>query len=301
MVAMVREARLQCRVLRTIFLFAAVVSTVLCCGTAGAQSRLDKPALESYIRYLLLWGPEIRVEISDPRPSALEGFDEVTVGGYLGSAGQKEVFFVSKDGKRMIRGSLLDLTKNPFDATRSKLRIAGQPAFGPEDAPVVVAIFSDFECQFCKQEASVVRTTLAQKYPSQVRVVFKDFPLAVRHPWSTLAAISGRCIFRQKPEAFWLFHDWVFEHQSEITVENLKTKVMEAVQDKGLNQAELDTCIATKATAEEINSSIQEGIELGVTGTPVLFVNGRMMPGPAWQNLRGAIEAELSKAKAKTP
>ena len=63
------------------------------------------------------------------------------------------------------------------------------------------------------------------RFPTQVRVYFKDFPLEPIHPWAKPAAIAGRCVFRQKPAAFWDFHDWIFEHQGEITVENLKDKV----------------------------------------------------------------------------
>jgi protein-disulfide isomerase len=60
---------------------------------------------------------------------------------------------------------------------------------------------------------------LDPQYP-QVRFVFENFPIARIHPWAMTAPLAGRCAFQSKPDAFWKFHDAVFENQSSIAPEN---------------------------------------------------------------------------------
>ena len=73
----------------------------------------------------------------------------------------------------------------------------------------------------------MLRENLLKTYPKEVRLYFKDFPIDQIHPWARPAAIAGRCVFRQNPQAFWDYHDWIFDKQAEITPENLRAKVME--------------------------------------------------------------------------
>ena len=72
-----------------------------------------------------------------------------------------------------------------------------------------------------------------------MRVYFKDMPLEQIHPWAKPAAIAGRCIFKQNPAAFWEYHDWIYEHQSEMNAENLRAKIMEFAQGKEIDALQL--------------------------------------------------------------
>jgi len=265
----------------------------------AGPSALDKTTMEQYVRHLFVWGPQIQVSVSDPKPAAeLPGFKEVNVTASAGQASQQETFFVSNDGRRIIRGSIYDVSKNPFEADREKISTELQPSFGPPGAPVSLVMYSDFQCSYCKEEASVIRKNLPSAFPTQVRVYFKDFPLEPIHPWAKPAAIAGRCIFRQKPAAFWDFHDWIFEHQGEITVENLKDKVAEFGKTKSLEPIQLAACMETKATEAEVNRSQAEGRNLGVNSTPTLFVNGRRLVGNLpWPQLKQIIDHEIEYQK----
>lgn len=251
--------------------------------------------MEQYVRHLFVWGPQIQVNVADPKPAAdLPGFKEVMVTATAGQASQEDIFFVSNDGKRIIRGTVYDVAKNPFDADKEKLKTDGQPSFGAAGAPVVAVVFSDFQCGYCKEEAKVLRQNVASTYPDQVRVVFKDYPLEPIHPWAKPAAIAGRCIFRQKPAAFWDYHDWIFEKQAEITVENLKDKVAEWAKTKALEPIQLAACMENKATESEVTRSQTEGRTLGVNSTPTMFVNGRRLVGNVvWPQLKQIIDHEL--------
>jgi hypothetical protein len=197
------------------------------------KSFYNKAELEPYLRHLYVWGPQIKVEISDPKPAAnLPGFDEIKVRASAGQASQEESFYVSKDGQRILKASVFDVQQNPFKPDLDKIKTDFQPSFGTPGAPVVIAVFTDFECPFCKLEAKMLRDNLLSAFPTQVRVYFKDFPLQTIHHWAKMASITGRCVFRQKPAAFWEYHDWIYEHQSEINAQNFKSKVMEFAKTK---------------------------------------------------------------------
>lgn len=262
---------------------------------APRKSALDKATLEAYVRHLYVWGPQITVEIADPKPSKeLPGFDEVTVHAAAGGASQDETFLVSKDGQKILKAMVFDVTKNPFKPDLDKLNTQFSPSFGTPGAPVVVVVFTDFECPFCKEEAKMLRDNLLSAYPKQVRVYFKDFPLVQIHPWAKLASMAGRCIFRQNAGAFWTYHDWVYEHQAELNEQNFKEQVLGFAKDKQLDTLQLTRCLDTRATEAEVDKSIAEGKALSVTSTPTMFVNGRRLVGQiAWPNLREVIDYEI--------
>ncbi len=263
----------------------------------AVKSALDKATLEAYVRHLFLWGPQIRVSISDPAPSnRLPGFFEVNVQATAGAASQEEKFYISKDGRKILKALVFDVMQNPFQEELQKLRTDSQPSFGAPGAPVVLVLFSDFQCGYCREEAQMLRKNLPTAFPNEVRVYFKDFPLESIHPWAKMASIAGRCIFRQQPSVFWEYHDWIYAHQSEITPENLRTKVMEFARSResSLDTLQLQRCLDTRATEAEVDQNVAEARALQVNSTPTLFVNGRRLVGHiGWHNLRQIIEYEI--------
>lgn len=280
-----------------------LVAAVLCVSLLPAQDKnknaFDKPAFEAYIRHLLAVIPEVQVKVDDPKPSEVAGLQQVDVHFVYGERSQDETFYVDLKSKKVVRGSVFDLSQNPFKADLDKLKTDLSPSFGTAGAPVVLVVFSDFECPNCKEEALGLRQNLLSAFPNQVRLYFKDFPLEQIHPWAKPAAIAGRCIFRESPAAFWQYHDWVYEHQGEITADNLKTKVLEFAQTaKDLDGMQLGRCMDTKATEADINASIAEGKALRIDATPTLFVNGRRLIGNyPWANLQQIISGELNYQK----
>jgi protein-disulfide isomerase len=263
------------------------------------KSAFDKPTLEAYVRHLFVWSPQIKVEIGDPKPAPVPGFSEVQVHASAGNASADETLYVSKDGQKIMRGNFFDVNQNPFKKELDKLHTDLQPSMGTPGAPVVVVLFSDFECPYCKEEAKALRSNLLSTYPKEVRLYFKDMPLEQIHPWAMPAAIAGRCIFKQNPAAFWDYHDWIYEAQSDVTADNLKSKIMEFVKGREIDPLQLERCMDTKATLPEIEKSVAEAKGVGVAGTPTLFVNGRLLTGqPAsWANLRQVIDYEIEYQK----
>jgi protein-disulfide isomerase len=275
---------------------AAPVASAL--AAAHSAPGLDKARLEAYVRHLMLWGPQIHVAVADPVPAPMPGYREVRVTGSYQQASLEEVFYVSLDGSKLIRGTVYDIDKSPFAAELAHLKTEQQPGLGTPGAKVAIVLFSDFQCSFCRDEAKSLRANLLQTFPKDVILYFRDFPIEQIHPWAKTAAIAGRCVFRQNPAAFWDFHDWIFDKQNEVTAENLKAKLTEWAAAKGLDSMQFSRCLDTRATEPEVNRSIAEARALKVNSTPTLFINGRMVPGSvAWPQLKAIIDWELDYAK----
>jgi protein-disulfide isomerase len=181
----------------------------------------------------------------------------------------------------------------------AELNVDHQPSFGPADAPVTIVEFGDFECPSCRAEALLLRELIPELFPNRVRIVFKDYPLESIHPWARAASIAARCVFRQDPRAFWKFYDWDYQNQDDVTVENLKSRVLAWAAGNGMNSAQLETCIDTKATDAEVTLNINEGRAAGVRGTPTLFVNGVKSASVQIPALKQMIETELARRGAK--
>ncbi len=285
---------------RKLWVTVLIACTAVAAQTSKKASFFDKPTLEAYVRHLFVWPSAIQLQVSDPRPGPLPGFKEITVHASQGKAAQDEYFYISNDGQKIVRGAVFDVAQNPFKPDLDKLKTEFQPSFGTAGAPVIVVEFSDFECTYCREEAKMLRANLLSAYPTQVRLYFKDFPLEQIHPWAKPGAVAGRCIFKQNPGAFWEFHDWIFEHQTEVNPENLNAKVLEFAKGRGkeMDVLQLTRCMETKATLAEVEKNMAEGQALSVSSTPTLFVNGRKLVGTtAWPELRRVIDYEIEYQK----
>lgn len=146
------------------------------------------------------------------------------------------------------------------------------PALGGKAAPVTIVEFSDFECPYCKRMSEVLTKEAGT---GQVRLVFKHYPLPI-HSWAEAAAKVAACAASQNASAFWKLHDYLFEHQSDLTRENLRDRVLSfaKLRDSGLRLAEFTGCIDTDASNSLVDRDVQLGQRLGVHATPTFFVNG---------------------------
>lgn len=263
-----------------------------------ATPKLDKQAVEKYLRYAEGYASQVEIAVDDPKPSPIPGFDELQVHLKAGANEAVRIYYVTEDGQQIVSGSLYDLRKSPFATNLPKLKEDGAPATGPEKAAVKVYIFSDFECPYCREEAKVLRETVEKAHPNDLRIIFKDYPLAAIHQWARPAAIAGRCIARQNSAAFWPFHDYMYEHQQEIASNNLKDKVLEFAKGQSLDVLQLSSCMDSSATAADVEKTIAEGHDLGISQTPAMFVNGRpvtgALPAQQWDTL---IDLELQRQK----
>jgi protein-disulfide isomerase len=269
---------------------------------AGTKSALDKATLEAYLRYVELWLPAVEVKIDDAKPAPeLPGFFDVWVHLIYKGSAKEQQYYVSADGKKILRGDVFEINKSPFQANLDKLKTDQQPTYGePANAPVSMVVFTDFQCPYCKEEAQILRENLAKSFPGKVRVTFMDFPLDQIHNWARTAAIAGRCVYKQNPAAFWDYFDWVYENQQAIGLDNFNSKFQIFASDKKLDGMALGRCVENKTSEPDVNREVAEGHALEVSATPTIFMNGRklenMLP---WATLEQLINIELDH-NAKT-
>ncbi len=180
-----------------------------------------------------------------------------------------------------------------LEPDRTDFSSEDSPSDGPADAPVTVVEFSDFECSYCRR---VVETLdqVKENYGDQVRIVFRQFPLA-SHPNAQKAAEASLCANDQ--DKFWPMHDLLFAEQSSLDVASLKKKA----DRLGLDRGAFDDCLDSSRHAEKVRRDLEEGTSAGVNGTPSLFVNGVNLPGGAvpYETIAAAIDNELLRVGSR--
>ena len=265
-------------------------------------SALDKTTMENYVRHLQIWDRSITVQVADPKPAPFPGFYEIGIHAFKDKASQDLTFYVSADGKHIIQGSHYETAENPYKPELDKLKsisAANTPNYGTTGAPVVIVEFSDFECPFCRDEAKSLRTNVLKDYPKEVHLYHLDMPIESIHPWARAAAIGGHCIYRQNSGAFWDYYDWIYQHQGDITADNLKARILEwAATKSNIDSLQLGRCMDNRETEADIDQSVAQAKSLDINSTPTFFVNGRRLSGAIeWANMKRVIDEEIEYQK----
>jgi protein-disulfide isomerase len=154
----------------------------------------------------------------------------------------------------------------------AEVAIDGAPTRGPENAPVTLVEFSDFQCPYCGRVQSVLQK-IRETYKDQVKLVYKDFPLPQLHPQAPKAAEAARCAREQ--DKYWDYHDRLFQDAKDLTPDKLKRYAA----DLQLDTAAFDACLDSGKYAAAVRQDMAQGAELGVNSTPSFFVNGRFLSG----------------------
>ena len=270
----------------------APAKTTAAPAAATAASPLQKK-VENYLRHLYAFGPDTAMRVGAPKDTDIPGLQEITIEVKVGENTESAKFYVSKDGKYLVRGDMSDLDKDPLAQTREQLQINDAPILGDPKAPVTLVEFSDFQCPVCRNLHDVLRSLLP-KYPG-VRVVFKDFPLDQIHPWARTGAIAGRCAFQQDPKAFWKMYDLIYDNQEVISPANAWNKMVEFAGQAGLNGEAFKSCMAGPEAPAAIEASRANGMTVEVGSTPTVFVNGRRMVGADARTLEQFLNYELAQ------
>jgi protein-disulfide isomerase len=169
---------------------------------------------------------------------------------------------------------------------------AGSPFTGPKDAPVTLIEFSDFQCPYCYKAADQLREVL-KAFPTQVKLVFRQFPLET-HSQAALAAAAAIAAHRQGK--FWQLHDLMFVNRQDLSRDAI-TKMAVKV---GLDMKRFEEDWPSKETLAAVMRDMQDGEKAGVEGTPTVFVNGKRYGGSLeLAPMRNVILAELKTAGKK--
>jgi protein-disulfide isomerase len=177
-----------------------------------------------------------------------------------------------------------------LDAPRVEVEAKGA-SMGPDDAPVTIIEFSDYQCPYCGRAEPVVQQVL-ERYPSQVRFVFRHCPLEQIHPLARGAAEAAACANEQG--RFWEFHRKLFASGAKLDAESLQ----QYASDLELDLEAFQACVDERRFQAAIEADLVAGRQAGVTGTPAFFVNGIRMSGARpLEDFVSTIEKELRQGE----
>ena len=160
---------------------------------------------------------------------------------------------------------------------------------GDPNAPITILEFGDFQCPACQQFATLIKPQIDLAYVDEgiARFVFHDYPVVSAHPHSFLASRGARCALDQGEQYYWPFHDQLFAHQSTWSLS--RGSPMNAFESYaatvGLDVDDFADCLDSDRHAEVVSANLRLGMELGVSGTPTIFVSqggGRSIRVTRW-------------------
>jgi protein-disulfide isomerase len=265
-----------------------------------------KATVEGFLR--ASWGYDLNriFQVQAIQKTQVEGISRVVVlveeKGTQQSQPSELAFLTLPDSKHLIANDeILPFGEHPFENYKSILeRDAKGPSRGPANAALELVEFSDYQCPHCKEAQPTVERLL-KDYP-QSHFVSQLFPLRNIHSEAEKAAETGVCVAKiAGNDAFFKFTDAVYANQAQLTPEGSADALASAVKTAGVDDAKVKACVAQPSTKATVDASLQVGEEVGVNQTPLLFVNGRMLPfaGIPYEQLKLIIDYDLKQGAGK--
>ncbi len=147
------------------------------------------------------------------------------------------------------------------------------PVLGSETAKVTIVLYGDYECDACAELDQELIGLVINDFPNDVRLVWKDMPNTSQHAEALNAAIAARCAKDQGK--FWEYHALLIANHNSLNAELYPT----LAESIALKKNTFASCYRSKTPAPIIQQSYEEGVALGVTATPTLFMNGSRYTG----------------------
>ena len=168
--------------------------------------------------------------------------------------------------------------------------VAGSPVKGPADAPVTLVEFSDFQCPYCAKAIKQLDAVL-QAYPSQVKLIFKEYPLDSHG--QALGAAQAAIAAHQQGK-FWEMHDALFANRTNLA----RPALMSLANKMGLDMKRFTADLDSAATRKTVDRDIADGDKAGVEGTPTVFIDGQRYNGSLeLEPMKKMIDAALKNKK----
>jgi len=156
------------------------------------------------------------------------------------------------------------------EGPRATVSAGAAPMRGTTSAPLTLIEYADYECPYCQQSAPDL-AKIEAAYQGKLAFVYKDFPLPM-HPHAQKAAEAAQCAGAQNK--YWEYHDLLLTTK-QLEMPDLKA----AASTLDLDTAAFNTCLDSGQKSSVVKANMDEGIELGVTGTPSFFLNGKFISG----------------------
>ena len=161
-----------------------------------------------------------------------------------------------------------------------------QPSLGKADAPVTIVAFTDYQCPSCAAMHPELER-LVKEYGDKVRLVTRDFPLS-QHAEAFKAAEAAEAARDQGK--YWEYVQILLHNQSALTVDKLKGYA----SDLALDRTKFDSALDSGKFAESVQRDIDDGMKLGINGTPTIFINGRRVSAKGYDELKSVVDAAFN-------
>tara|TARA_B100001996_G_C18576281_1_gene560470 strand:+ start:31 stop:891 length:861 start_codon:yes stop_codon:yes gene_type:complete len=234
------------------------------------------------------------VSISTIKDSPIKGLKEGVILFKTLDETQQLPFFISNDGRYIIfQPQIYDFsgpTKN-IDLMNS-LNLKGVPRLGGNKGSIRIVEYSDFQCPACRFGAKQVKK-LKNEYGDKISFYYKHYPLSF-HKWADDAAYFTSCVndtFGEKE--FWESHDLIFENQEDFNEESFNSIIKDIFSTVDFD---FSSCLNTGDKYKKfVESSIEEGVNIGVRSTPTFVIEGYIVPGADYKKIKQAIDAFIQK------
>lgn len=150
---------------------------------------------------------------------------------------------------------------------------------GPEDAPVTLVEYGDYECPHCARAHPVVKE-IQKRLDDRLRYVYRNFPLSEAHPQAEHAAEAAE--WAGDSGKFWEMHDALFEHRSDGPGWLDDDRLLQYASDLGLDPSDLERALGEGRYRSRVRSDFMSGVRSGVNGTPSFYINGDRYDG-SWE------------------
>ena len=244
----------------------------------------DSPSaatVESYLHAMLGYDSNRIWKVAAIQKTAVPNVSKVTAFVSDRSPGAKvqtASFIVLADGKHLVADSnVQSFGANPFSADKLTLQQrADGPAHGSTSKDLLFVEFADLQCPHCK-DAQAIMTRLAGDFPT-ARIVYESYPLVDIHPLAYRAASYAACIAQRSNDAFFTFAQAVYDTQGALTADDGEQTLKNAVTKAGQDPEAIATCASGATAKASVDASSKLANDLGVDQTPILAVNGRLLP-----------------------
>lgn len=159
----------------------------------------------------------------------------------------------------------------------------GSPIMGPENAPITIIEFSDYQCPFCARAEPLIHDAL-KAYPEKTRFVYKHFPLESIHPQAMAAAQAA--VAAQKQGKFWEMHEILFKNQRALQDD----KLVEYAKQLGLDVDKFKADMKSEEVQKQVRDDMRLARTAGVRGTPTIFVNGKLLRNRSSEGFKEMID-----------
>ena len=217
---------------------------------------------------------------------------------------QSTTFYVTPDGKHAIAegAGIIQFGADPFADLRATLQAkANGPWRGSPDKNLEFVEFADLQCPHCK-EAQPIMDQLMKDFP-KAHIVFQPFPLVEIHSSAFKAAAYGNCVAKLNGnETFFKYADAVFDTQEQLTPTGDDAVLRAAATKAGADAAKVAACSVTPETKDSVNADIKLADDSDADQTPLLSVNGRMLPitSMSYEQLKQIIEYQAQLDHVET-